>query len=385
MDRFVKRKSEQNEHGWGYMAVISVFILDVIAAIVIIMMVVWPPVAAQVGNLMGNSPSPSLPPANGGNLRANGLQSLTQNSASATSRPTLVPATPSAAPSATPSPTATSTPVTDVVSADPPIGWQAYGPMVNGQPAMAQATLMLDSQQPGIGTTLVRMDLSKLQLHIEPGFLEPSHSATVQNALPNLGLIPPADRTRLIAAFNGGFKSADGKYGMVINNVMLLPPWPWIATVAIYKDGQVQLGTWGKDLFPGDPNIIALRQNCPPILESGQIDPRVYVDAPSLWGNTLGNSPVTWRTGLGITKDGRYLIYAVGSTTVARLAQALQNAGAYNAMQLDINRPFAHFVTYNPFNNPKHLIPVRLLDQMTNDPTLYVKAHSRDFFYLTAR
>jgi Phosphodiester glycosidase len=324
-------------------------------------------------------------------------QNLTQQSAPIPSlllrrQPPALP-TPTSAPADSPTApipnaqnTAVSAPGTDVVSAFPQVGWQNYGPHVNGQPAMAQALLTPDPQRPYAGIALVRIDLSKLQLHMEPGFLEPSHTATVQNAIPGLGMIPATDQSVLAAGFNGGFRAINGQYGMVINGVMLLPPLPGIATVAIYKDGHVQIGTWGQDMFPGIPDMIALRQNCPPLLQNGQINPQVSIDNRALWGNTVGNSTITWRTGLGITQDGSYLIYAVGNgTSVATLAQALQDAGAYNAMQLDINRHYAHFVTYQPSPGSSHLTAVQLLDQMESDPTLYLVAHSRDFFYLTTR
>ena len=272
----------------------------------------------------------------------------------------------------------------NAVTALPQIGWQAYGPTVNGGPAMAQALLTLDPTRPYAGIALVRIDLSKLQLHMMPGFLEPSHSANVQHAFPNLGLMPASDQSRLVAAFNGGFKAINGQYGMMVNGVTLLPPTPGIATIAIYRDGHIQIGAWRQDILP-TPDIAAYRQNCPLILQNGQLNSEVSVDNRTVWGQTIGNKEVTWRTAVGITQDGRYLIYAVGNgSTVDTLAQALQNAGAYNAMQLDINRHYAHFVTYQPAGKTSSsLSAVQLLSQMENDPTIYLVAHSRDFFYLT--
>jgi hypothetical protein len=272
----------------------------------------------------------------------------------------------------------------NAVSALPQIGWQVYGPVVDGNPVMAQSLLTLDPTRPYAGIALVRIDLSKLQLHMMPGFLEPSHSANVQHAFPNLGLMPASDQSRLIAAFNGGFKSINGHYGMMVNGVTLLPPAAGLATIAIYRDGHIQIGAWGQDILPSS-DIVAYRQNCPMILQNGQLNPGVSVDNRIVWGLTIGNKEITWRTGIGITQDGRYLIYAVGNgTTVETLAQALQNAGTYNAMQLDINHHYAHFVTYQPTGktNPS-LSAVQLLSQMENDPTIYLVAHSRDFFYLT--
>ncbi len=270
------------------------------------------------------------------------------------------------------------------VTAQPQIGWQAYGPTVKGAPAMAQAVLNLDPQRPYAGIALVRMDLSQMQLHVMPGFLEPSHTAIIQKEIPNAGLTPASDVSHLVAGFNGGFKAINGQYGMMVNGVTLLPPVPGIATLAIYKDGHVQIGTWGSDLNYS-PDMIAFRQNCPPIIQAGQINTQVAVDNRVIWGSTIGNKEITWRTAVGLSQDGRYLIYAVGNaTTVSTLAQALQEAGAYNAMQLDINQHYAHFVTYQAgTDGSPHA--VQLLTQMENIPTLYLVAHSRDYFYLTSK
>ena len=274
----------------------------------------------------------------------------------------------------------------NVVTAAPQIGWQAFGPAVNGSPVIAQALLALDPQRAYAGIVLVRIDLSQLQLHMMPGISEPSHAPSVVSALPNRGLIPIADQAHLIAGFNGGFKAINGQYGMMVDGVTLLPPQPGLSTLAIYKDGHIALGVWGQDIGPS-PDILAYRQNCPPIIQNGQINPQVYLENQALWGNTIGNKQVAWRTGLGLTQGGRYLIYAVGNaTSVQTLASALQQAGAYNAMQLDINRPFARFVTYQRAGSlMNHLQAVPLLAQMENDPTLYLVPHSRDFFYLTIR
>jgi hypothetical protein len=202
-------------------------------------------------------------------------------------------------------------------------------------------------------------------------------------------MIPPDDQKALLAAFNGGFKGIHGHYGMMANGVTLLPPIPGIATVAIFRDGHVQIGAWGKEVVPS-ADMTAFRQNCPPLIEAGQINPDLSLDNRKAWGYT-GNTDITWRTGIGITQDGRYLIYAVGNGTSAEtLAEALLKAGAYNAMQLDINQFYAHFYTYQPVGDSAasqgfQMTGQRLLDEMINNPHLYLTPNIRDFFYLTAR
>jgi hypothetical protein len=231
------------------------------------------------------------------------------------------------------------------------------------------------------------MDLQRLRLHIMAGFLEPAHPSGIDKIIPNLGMVALPDQARLSAAFNGGFKALHGHYGMMVDATTLLPPIPEIATVAVYRDGRVQMGAWGRDLSPS-PDMIAFRQNCPLLIDAGRINPALGTDARKAWGFT-NNSDVTWRTGLGITQDRRFLIYAVGNGTTAQfLAQALLNAGAYMAMQLDINEYYAHFVTYSNTNSGGsgqggNLVAQPLLDKMTHVADLFLVPYARDFFYLT--
>jgi len=282
-------------------------------------------------------------------------------------------------------PTATPVPPGNAVSAPPDIGWQAYGPTVNGVPIMAQAMIMLNPQQSYAGTALVRMDLSQLQLHIMSGNLEPAHPSGIGKVIPNLGMIPPEDFPNLIAAFNGGFKGVHGRYGMMLNGLTLLQPIDGVATIALYQDGSVRIGAWGTDILPS-PDMIAFRQNCPPLIEAGRFNPALFYNDRRAWGYSQNND-VTWRTGVGISQDGRYLIYAVSNgTTVQDLANALQLAGAYHAMQLDINQFYTHFVIYQPDTSQSSgLAAERLLSQMTDTRDLYLTPSLRDFFYLTLR
>jgi hypothetical protein len=272
-----------------------------------------------------------------------------------------------------------------VVSAMPQIGWQAYGPEVNGISVMARALLSLDPKRPYAGVALVRMDLSQLQLHVMPGTMEPARTTQLLRLAPDLGMIPASDQGSLIASFNGGFKTVNGRFGMMIDGLTLVNPIRGAATVALYKDGHVQIGAWGTDII-SSKDMVAYRQNCLLLVSAGEISSDVSYNNPDQWGYT-NNKDITWRTGLGISQDGRYLIYAVGNgTDVNTLAQALKDAGAYSAMQLDINQYYAHFETYQPNTSGSFKLEAeRLLDKMINERHIYLFPNPRDFFYLTAR
>ena len=194
-----------------------------------------------------------------------------------------------------------------------------------------------------------------------------------------------ADRKagRLLAAFNGGFKAANGAFGMYASGVTLLPPTDGLATLAIYRDGHVRIGLWGGDMT-ATPDIVAYRQNCPLLLDGGRLTQQAGSDDPTLWGKTVKNVIATWRSGLGISADGRYLIYAAGDgLTVPSLAQALAAGGADRAMQLDINSWWARFVTFSQSGD--RLVAQKLVSDMAGDTRQFLAPDSRDFFYLTAR
>jgi hypothetical protein len=253
---------------------------------------------------------------------------------------------------------------------------------------MARGTVKPDPTRPYAQASLVRIDLSQTQLAVVPGTVEPVSAKGVPR-FPRPGTIPADVQASgdLIAAFNGGFKSIHGGYGMMVDGVTILPPLDGIATVAMYRDGTVRMGAWGRDITM-TPDLIAYRQNCPLLVDAGEINPSVNDESRKEWGYTVKNLDTTWRSGLGISRDGRFLIYAVGnSLTVESLARALQEGGAYYAMQLDINGFYTRFVTYKPTENAKSghpMVAEKLLTAMTSYPTQFLTPYDRDFFYITA-
>jgi hypothetical protein len=237
-----------------------------------------------------------------------------------------------------------------------------------------------DPARPYAQTALVRIDLRYAQLHLVAGTVEPASSLHVARP----GRIPAADYPRLLAAFTGGFKAVNGAFGMAAGGATLLPPQNGLATLALYRDGGVRLGVWGADIRPG-PDMIAFRQNCPLLVDHSQATPLADTENLKLWGRTVHNRVATWRSGLGLSADGRSLIYAAGdSLTVPTLAQALIMGGADRGMQLDINSYWTRFVTYTTSPDGHTPIAQKLIDTMVGDTRQFVAPDTRDFFYLTA-
>lgn len=390
----LKRKAKNIGIGWLHIGILGIVAACLLALVgIVIIPAASPAVGADVADLLravvGVGPVTELESLSNqlrddlNRLRfADSSQPQISFSGTATPQPLQPRARMLPSPTPPPAPATATLLVPDVVTAAPQIGWQPYGPEENGVPLMARTLLLVDPQRSYAGVALVRIDLSRLQLHMVPGTLEPAHPSGIAESIPYLGMVPPPNQGGLVAAFNGGFKAIHGHYGMMVNGITLLSPIDGMATVAVYKDGSVQMGAWNQDLSLS-PDMAAFRQNCPPLIDQGQLNPTLSTDAVRAWGFTH-NTDVTWRTGLGLSQDRRFLIYAVGNGTDARfLAQALQQAGAYWAMQLDINQYYARFVSYAQTGGAP--AGRMLLDQMTDNPRLYVTPSIRDFFYLTLR
>ena len=128
------------------------------------------------------------------------------------------------------------------------------------------------------------------------------------------------------------------------------------------------------------PSVMYARQNLPLIVDHGRPDPQIANG--SLWGATVGNATLVWRSGIGIDRHGN-LIYAAGNDqTASSLASALIRAGAVRAMELDINSYWVSFITYGGWGA---LAPANLMPDMNRLATRYLTPDDRDFFAVYLR
>jgi len=259
--------------------------------------------------------------------------------------------------------------------------WSPYLYNRSGEVIAQRGFLQPDPQRPYALVAVVAFDLSKTRLHFVPGFDEPKSSVPADRP----GTILAADIAPgvLVAAFNGGFKAQHGHFGAMSAGVVLIPPRPGLGTVGIYNDGKVQIGAWGTEIQPSD-KLIAWRQNGPLIIHDGVVNPHTADNAPQDWGYTVAGSITTSRSALGISQDGRTLFYAAGTDlTLPALARALQAAGAYQAIQLDINNYYVHFEAIH-FKGTTPQAELLLESMQGSGDQRYLKPDPRDFFYITA-
>ena len=246
---------------------------------------------------------------------------------------------------------------------------------------MAHTFLRPDPARSYAITTIVQIDKSVMRLGIVAGTKQPGGPV----GKPGPGVVPKdiISNGKLIAAFDGGFQYKDGAYGMMVNNNIYLPLKSDLGTIVGYQDGSLKIVNY-TDQPLGD-NVEFVRQNCPILIENGDVaagDPR----NKKLWGRLAAGTVdiFTWRSGLGLTKEGN-LLFAVGNNlTPTTLAEALKTAGAVNAIQLDINPIWVRFNIFDYVGNGKYN-STPLTKDLQDGSRQYLNGYEKDFFYLYAK
>ncbi|GCF08487.1 hypothetical protein [Dictyobacter arantiisoli] len=250
----------------------------------------------------------------------------------------------------------------------------------NYLPLDAKAFIRPDPNTSYAVVSLLQFDARFMRLHIVAGTQEPGGPL----AMYGTGIIPQADQAgnALLATLNGGFKYADGAFGLMSDGKVYVPPQPNAATIAITKSGKLIIGSWGVNpqLTSNNKNLVAWRQNAGLLIDKGEIS--TLAKDGAAWGGTILNSEYTWRSGLGLTAEGN-LIYAAGNALLPEtLGKALKAAGAVMAMEIDINPFWTRAFLYQQDKNGALTIN-KLSTDMQGTGREYLTPNLRDFFYLT--
>jgi hypothetical protein len=308
--------------------------------------------------------------------------------------PTSSPSTTGTPNTTTPAPTTTTTAPTTTTTAPPGLPappsvslvvqpalagegqWQATGPLVHGVPAMYVAQFRADDVYTSQITTAVWIDTKLLRLRLVPGSTEPGGTWV------HPPYVTSAELPYLVAAFNGGFRFQDARGGIYLEGKMGVPFVDGAASFVLYKDGRVDIGTWGTDVSMS-PDVDSVLQNVVLLVDKGQLAPSATYTDNALWGYTLGGGYVVPRSGIGVTADGA-LVYVAGPALTAKsLAESLQRAGAVRAMTLDIN---PEWVTFNFYSHsaadPTQLTGTKLYPEMQRPADRYLPPvwEARDFY-----
>jgi hypothetical protein len=237
-----------------------------------------------------------------------------------------------------------------------------------------------DAKRPYAEVMLIAMDMRQLELGMEAGYEDPKPLT----GAPAGGRLPQEEAVldRVVATFNGAFKTTHGEYGMMVDRRVLLPPVAGAATVIVTESGEVGMGSWAKNAkIPDD--VVAFRQNLDPLLEDGVVNPA----GRNIWGWQLeGTSVMTQRTALCMTSAGHVYYAFAEEIDGPTLAKAMRQAGCSYAMHLDMNPNHCGFVFADIVDTKKNEFNLRVAHpEMKIRPDKYMRWSPKDFFYVMVR
>jgi hypothetical protein len=269
-----------------------------------------------------------------------------------------------------------------VSPAGPPLpgegSWQVLR-AVHGAPALLGAYLRPDAQHTSYVAAVASMNPALLRFALHPGWSDPGTA--------NWGVpydVPSGERSALVATFNGGFKVNEAGGGFYLNGVTRGTLTPGAASLVFYRDGHVAVGVWGRDVSMTG-GVVGVRQNLRLVVDHRVVPASVDTNVESGWGLTIGGAYYVWRSGVGVTADGRVVFVYGPALSVRTLADLLQRAGCVEAMQLDINPAWMSFMYYRPPVGGADPVPVKLLDGQQRPADRYYTTTSRDFVAVLAR
>ncbi len=196
-------------------------------------------------------------------------------------------------------------------------------------------------------------------------------------------VVAGAERRRLVAAFNGGFKLAVGAGGFQSYGRVASPLSDGLGSIVSYSDGSTDIGAWHEGVPAPGKQVVSVRQNLHLLIDAGR--PAADLGCLPCWGATLGGVAAPARSALGVTGDG-HLVWAGGENlTVQSLADALVGAQVVRAVELDINPEWVAGYLYGHRGGRGPLAPVPIVPGQPGVPGQLLAPYSRDFFTVVAR
>jgi hypothetical protein len=252
-----------------------------------------------------------------------------------------------------------------------------------GEPAYMMKTLLhTDPNRSWAEVFVVAVDLRRVRLYAVAGTREPAADSPEGEKYQRTALIPAEHQADVLAAFNGGFMTEHGGYGMLVDGVTLVKPKPNACTIVVYDDDSMRIGTWSK--LPSTERVRWLRQAPECMWEADKLHPGLQGGKGLKWGATLDGDTVIRRSAIGLNAARDVLYVSITNHSSARvLADGMHHAGAVDVAQLDVNWSYPKFVTFEPGDAGAERVAVALAAGFEYSPDEYVrKKQRRDFFYL---
>lgn len=253
------------------------------------------------------------------------------------------------------------------------------------EPYMMKTLLHPDVTRGWAEVFVVAVDLRRTDVFLVAGTQEPKEEKPLPTPPVRTGVIPEHHHEELLAAFNGGFMTEHGAYGMHLDGVTIVSPKPNACTIALYKDGSLRIATW-KKIAETEQDMVWYRQAPECMVEDGKLHPGLLAGAARKWGATLDGETVIRRSAVGLNAERDILYVSITNHTTARvLAEGLKHAGAVDVAQLDVNWSYPKFVLFEPKDGPERKA-VALASGFEFSEDEYIrKKNRRDFFYLVRK
>jgi hypothetical protein len=258
--------------------------------------------------------------------------------------------------------------------------WRAVTGLATRAAGVSETFIRPDATHPSVAADIVRFDQHATRLVLVPGMKEPGGAPWAWGSG-----IPRAQRPKVVAAFNAGFKFADTPGGLFSEGrTAVRPLQAGLASIVIRRDGTADVAQWGRDASMNS-DIVSVRQNLDLVVDQGRPVAGLITNRAGQWGTTQSQLQYTWRSGLGIDSKGRLLYVAGRQMSLTELASALTDAGAVRGMQLDIH-PVVSFNWFRPdAASALGVTASKLVPSMHRDATRYLSPEQRDFLTVLAR
>jgi hypothetical protein len=228
------------------------------------------------------------------------------------------------------------------------------------------------------GVTFLRFDQSTTKLALHAGTRDPGGSGWRYG--PSVG---PAERSRLVAAFNGGFRVTLADQGFSAFGKTAVSLKRGLASVVTYVDGHTDVGSWGKEVPASGARWVSVRQNLHLMVDNGRATRNALNCGSACWGATLGGGSTIARSAIGIDSAGRLVFAAGRSLTPGQLARALAGAGVVRAAEMDINPEWVAAYLYRHGRNGVTALPA--IPGQAGVPGMFLAPYKRDFFTVLKR
>ncbi len=230
---------------------------------------------------------------------------------------------------------------------------------------------------------VVAVDLRRVKVFAVAGYREPKTFEKEAQSYKRPAVIPTEHHDELLAAFNGGFMTEHGWYGMKVDGVVLVKPRDKACTFALYEDGTYEIATWSA-IANKEPKMRAYRQAPGCMYERGEMHLGLKDPKSRSWGATLDGETVIRRSAVGLSQDRQVLYMGISNdTTAGAIARGMHHAGAMDVAQLDVNWSYPKFVLFEPGPEGPERKAVPLAKGFEFHEDEYIRKRAfRDFFYL---